>query len=276
MRVKISAKDINFYEAFYRENGYIVVEDLFSSEECEAVLGIYKRYAKPDFRGIMNLERGTVEYKETVDGKEVAERLTVDEEDTSAVWRMVSNSRVVKILDVLQGAEAVHLQSMLLFKEAGSPYAKQAWNPHQDNAYPQADYGMYITGNIAFADQDPSNGGMYIYPGSHLEPILPNVPVKSFNEKPGSNPGHCVEVPPQYGAVDLCLKKGAVLFLHGNAIHASYQNNSNRSRPMLLVPYGTRGISRAKQFISGAVARRMEASLRRGHRSWKEAFLALR
>lgn len=271
MGARITESEIGFYNL----TGYLVVEDLFSTQQCEAVLKIYKRYAQPDFRGIMNLERGTVEYKETVEGKEVVERLTVDEEDANTVWRMVSDPRMVEILVALQGAEAVHLQSMLLFKEAGSPYAKQAWNPHQDNAYPRADYGMYITGNIAFADQDPTNGGMFIYPGSHREPILPNVPVKSFNEKPGSNPGHCVEVPPQYRAVDLCLKKGAVLFLHGNVIHASYPNDSNRSRPMLLVPYGTRGISQGKQFIPGAVARRMEASLRGGHRSWKEAFLDL-
>ncbi len=241
----------------YRESGFTVVENIFSSDECEAIVKVYEKYAKDDFRGIMNLDRGYVEYGEEYRG--------VFFEESELVKNALRHSQIVVILDALQGAETVLLQSMLLFKRAGTPYAKQAWNPHQDNAYPQADYGMYITGNICFSDQDPENGGMYIYPGSHREPILPNIKVKSFNESPGTNPGHCVEVPEQYKdkKTDLIMKRGSVLFLHGNVIHGSYPNNSlTRSRPMLLIPYGTKGISEGKNFISGNVAQRKEMPLR--------------
>ena len=44
---------------------------------------------------------------------------------------------MVHILETLTNAKVVGLMSQILFKEAGSPYASQAWNPHQDNSYPQ-------------------------------------------------------------------------------------------------------------------------------------------
>lgn len=256
------------WRKFYNENGFVVIESVFDFMNCDEAVRIYEKYAMPDFRGIMNLDRGIVEYREfgkTVGGFEIVGTIQVDSADSDFVGCILRFKKVVVILDILQDAETVLLQSMFLFKRAGTPFAKQAWNPHQDNAYPMADYGMYITGNICFSDQDPDNGGMYIYPGSHREPILPNTPVKSFHEEAGTNPGHCVLVPEKYKykKTDLIMKRGGVLFLHGNVIHGSYPNNSLiRSRPMLLIPYGTKGISKCKNFLPGKVAQRKEMPLR--------------
>ncbi len=268
----------------YERDGYLVVENVFAPEECDRINAIYHRYASWDFKGIMNLERGgVVEHIDFADDWEIIQRRKVKADDADAVWRMVSDPRMTEMLETLQKAEVVHLQSMLLFKEAGSPYAAQSWNPHQDNAYPEADAGLYITGNIAFADQDEENGCMRIYPGTHrLGTLRPKELVTSFREIPGGRPGHPVEIPEEYNKpVTLYLKKGSALFLNGDVIHDSYPNRSrDRSRPMLLVPYGTRGISKCKGirgrgFQAGAIARRMEASLRGGHPSWKDAVIPL-
>ncbi|MEK7503315.1 MAG: phytanoyl-CoA dioxygenase family protein [Patescibacteria group bacterium] len=246
------------WKKFYGENGFVVIESVFDSLRCDRAVKIYEKYAMPDFRGIMNLDRGgRLEY--------VDKNMDIDPVDAADVRAMLKNRKIVVALDILQEEETVLLQSMFLFKRAGTPYALQAWNPHQDNAYPQAPHGWYITGNIAFSDQDPENGGMYIYPGSHREPILPNKPVKSFHEDVGTNPGHCVEVPEKYKdkKTNLILKMGSVLFLHGNVVHGSYPNNSKAlSRPMLLIPYGTKGISQQPGFIAGNIAQRKEMPIR--------------
>lgn len=221
---------------FYQENGYLIVEGILSSEECGAALKIFERHADKDYSAIMNLDREVLEIR-----------------------NIMKNPKLVKSLETLQQAEVVGLQTMLLFKQVGSPYAEQAWNPHQDNAYAQARWGAYITANIPFEDQDLENGCMSIYPGSHVEEILPNETVKSFREEAGTRPGHCVEVPAKYKKVDLFLKKGSVLILHGNVIHESYPNRSKkRSRPMLLIPY----IIKGEKFIPGKTAQRMEITLR--------------
>lgn len=230
---------------FYRQNGYLIVPEVLTSDQCDRMNAIFEKYARDnndtEFKGIMNLDRQ--DYR---------------------IRHLICFYKIVLILDTLQEAEVVGLQSMFLFKKGNTTYAPQAWNPHQDNAYPRAPWGMYLTGNLAFADQDRDNGCMYIYPGSHMESLLGAKFFKSFHEEPGKNPGHDVSknLPSEYKRIDLSMKKGSLLVLHGNVVHGSYPNRSNRDRPMLLIPYGTKGISQHPNFIPGNTGKREEFSLR--------------
>ena len=221
---------------FYKDNGYLVVEGLFSPEECDNILAVCKSRADKDFSAILNPDR-----------------------EVPALRNVMKDPRIVHILELLQGAEVVGLMSQILFKEAGSPYATQAWNPHQDNAYPQARDGAYVTINLFLEDADPGNGGMYIYPGSHREGTLPFEPTISYREKTGSNPGNRIQVPPQYKAVDLIVPRGGMLIMNSNVVHGSYPNRSTtRSRPLFSISYITRG----EKFIPGNSAKREEIPLR--------------
>lgn len=231
---------------FYRQNGYLVVSDVLTNDQCDRMNEIFEKYAKDhddkEFKGIMNLDR-----------------------EDYQIRCLLCYYKIVLVLDTLQDSEVVGLQSMFLFKKAGTAYSPQAWNPHQDNAYVRAPHGMYLTGNIPFADQDNENGCMFIYPGSHNEDLLPAEFFKSFHEQPGKNPGHDASksLPSTYQKKDLPLKKGSLLILHGNVVHGSYPNSSkDRDRPMILIPYGTKGISQQPNFLAGKTADRKEFSLR--------------
>ncbi|MDP3792406.1 MAG: phytanoyl-CoA dioxygenase family protein [bacterium] len=247
---------------FYDENGFLVVEDVFANDECdravEAFDGHRRKIRDEDYKGIMNLDRA--DYWSHIYGPN--ERWV----HTYVKQMLVKHPAVVIGLEILQRRNVgcvVNLQSMFLFKQAGSPYAKQVWNPHQDNAYPRARQGAYITANLVFSDQDKENGCMYIYPGSHREPLLTAEHVASFHEQPGKNPGHDVtkSLPDKYRAkkIDLPMKKGSVLFLDGHCVHGSYPNVSpNRNRPMLLIPYLTNGY----RFNPGNTGKRKELPIR--------------
>ena len=110
---------------FYKDNGYLVVNVLFSPEECDRILEVCKSHADEKFSAILNLDR-----------------------EVPALRNVMKDPKIVQILVTLQGAEVVGLMSQVLFKEAGSPYAGQAWSPHQDNAYPKARDGAYVTINL--------------------------------------------------------------------------------------------------------------------------------
>ena len=230
---------------FYRDNGYLVVSDVLSSIQCNRMNQIFEQRARDNndkqFQGIMNLDR-----------------------EDYRIRHLMCYYKIVLILDTLLDAETVGLQSMFLFKKGSTDYAPQAWNPHQDNAYPRGPYGWYLTGNIPFADQDKENGCMYIYPGSHIESLLNAEFVKSFHEQTDKNPGHDVSrsLPSKYRSIDLPLEKGSLLVLHGNVVHGSYPNNSVRDRPMILIPYGAKGITQQPGFISGKTGDRREITLR--------------
>lgn len=216
--------------AFYQKNGYLVVDAVIPRDECAAIVAAIVRHVQaendPDYQSIMNFDR-----EDTADGH--------------LIRRLMTNHRVIQIMDTLQGTgkgELVALQSHINCKWAGTASAAQAWNPHQDNANVEAPLGDYITANVALTNQAVENGCMILYPGSHKLSILPAEKMKSFREDPGQRPGHdCSQhIPPEIkaGAVDVPLKQGAVLILHGECIHASYPNlTKDQHRPMVLLVY---------------------------------------
>lgn len=209
--------------SLYRENGYIVLGNFFSPEYCDTLLTLFEFFADKDFSAVMNLDRVVLRVQEDV----------------------VKNRELVAVLEGCAGAELCALMSQVLFKKAKSLYASQAWNSHQDNSYPKAEAGAYITINLFLRDADKENGCLYIYPGTHTRGLLPFEPVMSFRETPGTNPGNKVIVPPEYEdkKVDLVVKKGDVLILHGNTIHGSYPNVSlDRDRPLFSVSYIKLGV----------------------------------
>ncbi len=258
MEYKLSKDQIAFYQA----NGYLVIQELISGEESKMLLKSIRRHANEDFAAIMNPDRED----ELARQAPFSSRESVLE--TAALLRAyMKDARIVSILETLQSREIVGLMSQMLFKEAGSKYANQAWNPHQDNTYPRNKNKQYITTNLFFSRADKKNGSLYTYPRSQNENLLPAKDMISYREAYGANPGNTVSVPKKYKKVDLTFKDGSLLILHGNVIHGSYPNQSKtRSRPLYSCSYMTKG----EKFIPGANAKRMVIALhkskkRRGH-----------
>jgi ectoine hydroxylase-related dioxygenase (phytanoyl-CoA dioxygenase family) len=226
--------------AFYRQHGYLKVAALFSSGECDAILELAKGCANENYGALLNLDR-----------------------EIEEIRSVMKAPKIVSILETLQGAEVVGLQSQTIFKMPGSPFASQSWNVHQDNAYFQSADGVTLNCHIALADHDVENGCLFGYAGSHREGILLFEPTISHNAKPGENPGNKVpkEAIEKYAAakVDFILKKGDVAFMEGNMFHGSYPNCSpDRARPVLTLCYITKG----EHFEPGRTAKRVEISLR--------------
>ena len=217
-----------------------------------------RRHADQDFAVIVNLDR----YEELLrqDEREKTEQVCKEVQETAAYARNVlRNVHMVTVIEQLLSREIVGLSTQYLFKEAGSHYADQAWQPHQDNFYPKNENGLYITSNIFLEDSDRENGTVYIYEGSHQAGLLPAEPRISYREKAGSNPGSLVQIPDEYRdrKKDIFMSKGSVLFLHGNVIHGSYSNISNRSRPWFSCCY----IPKGEKYVIGANAKRQEIYL---------------
>ena len=63
---------------------------------------------------------------------------------------------------------------------AGTPYAEYASNVHQDSSCLEVPSSTDVSAIIAFEDSNPTDRGMYIYPGSHVEPLLSYDPHPSF------------------------------------------------------------------------------------------------
>ena len=204
----------------YDLNGYLVLDNILSADECAQTINIFESYADKKFSAIMNLDR-----------------------KNELVRELVMLPELVDAVEQLQRWGVDSVMSQILFKKAGSDYAGQAWNPHQDNSYPQIPYPLNITTNLFLTNADPENGGMYLFPGSQRERLIQYVPTISHREKPGINPGNTIQIPPQYKQADLIVKSGSVLIMNSHLMHGSYPNNSpTRSRPLFSVSYVTKGV----------------------------------
>ena len=221
---------------FYKENGYLV-KNIFSHEETNTIYDIHKKYADENFSALMHIDR--------------------KEQD---LVNFIKSPKIVSIIESMLDGEAYALMGQMLFKKPGTIYANQAWSIHQDNSYHQSPNGLTITVNIACEDVDVENGTIFLYPGTHKEGLINFQPTKSFREGENQKPGNTIELEEKFlnNKVDLKMKKGDTLFMHGNCAHGSYGNKSkNRARPIYAITY----IKKGEDFAIGKNANRKEISL---------------
>jgi ectoine hydroxylase-related dioxygenase (phytanoyl-CoA dioxygenase family) len=226
--VVISAEQIKFYD----DNGYVVIPDVFDAETCEQIKAEAARVAAEDYRVYLNIHR-----------------------DLPFFMDLAKDPVLIAMVKAVQRHKVVILNDQFLYKKAGTPYARQSWSPHQDNAYVKAPAGAYMQRHIFLDASDPENGGLYYYPGSQREDILPYEYVKSWAEQPDPDgiyrPGWKVQVPAQYRRVDVIAPQGAVCLQHGNVIHGSYPNlTAHRDRQQFSVAYLNEGVSFLKGNLS--------------------------
>lgn len=215
---------------FYDENGYYVVENVLTSEQCDELQKSAEALADQNYSVVLNIHRRLPEFEQIMKG-----------------------DAVVSIIKAVQRSPVCGLNSQFLFKRCNTAYAKQSWTPHQDNSYPRCPKNTYIIAHLSLEDSDPENGGLVFYPKSHNEDILDYVDNKSWKEdfdKQGfSHPGQTIiKIPDQYVAMDMYLKKGSLCLMHGNLIHESHPNLSpTRSRPQFSMAYVNKGVTAFNQ-----------------------------
>ena len=212
----INEKDIEFWN----ENGYLAVENIIDPERCDNYLNL------------------CLDYAENNNNKDLLEMPGIHNK-IPETFDLMKDEKVLSIVETILGGESIGLNTVCVFKKAGTPSAKHAWNPHQDGTYIDIDEDKYCGGNIVLDDHLPDSGCLYVYPGSHLEELLPYEPNISFNLEENTNPGNkVIDIPKKYKKVDLHLKKGSFLLLHYKIIHGSYGNTSDHNwRPILLQSY---------------------------------------
>ncbi len=220
----------------FRDEGYVVLEGVLNIAACKELQEVARRHADKDYSAIINLDRKESKFRE-----------------------LMKSPELVSLLEQIHGGEVVGLMSQMLFTEAGTIYAQQTWNPHQDNAYARNPNGQYVTVYLALSEQTRENGCKYVFRKSHREGLYACEPTPSFREGAGANPGNAIapHILSRFEKIDVPLKIGSALIIHGDTIHGSYPNTSAVGRPMFSVSYITKG----QPFVPGENAQRMEIPL---------------
>ncbi len=236
--------DLSELKKQYEKDGYAVIENFYSKDKCEQIKEYaFKKFAiPPDFSVALNVHR-----------------------ESEFFFKIISDKEIVNLVNDIQDSDFDAVNDQYLFKKANSTYGKQSWTFHQDNSYPRAPKGSYIIVHLAIDDSHQENGGLIFLPGSHKEEILEFKPNKSWREEKHvdgiTRPGQTItseDILNKYPKVDLNLKKGSLVLMHGNLIHGSHPNLSkDQDRNQYSMAYMNKNVD----FFEGINSKRIRVSV---------------
>jgi ectoine hydroxylase-related dioxygenase (phytanoyl-CoA dioxygenase family) len=224
-------------ESFYVENGFAMIEGLWTAQECDGIIQLAKSFpgrATTDFRPLMQPQRTASEFLSAI-----------------------RNRRVIRVVEHFLGCTASGLQIEFFFGHPGT----KGFARHQDNFYVEAGSQAFLSIWSAMTDVTPAMGGLVVYPGSHKFGRLPTRALAGDsgpNQDPNANNEEAVL--PQSIAQEglrVSIPRGAVVLLHADVVHSSLTNQSDRFRYALLCTYLRKGTA----FRPGRSAKREEIDL---------------
>jgi phytanoyl-CoA hydroxylase len=215
--------------AAYRDDGFIVVHDVFSATEVAELRAVTEEFVRKSTAVAANDDIFDLEDTHSATDPRVR-RIKTPHAHHDAYFRASRNPTVVAILEELWGSVRYDTGKLNL-KSAGYG-APIEW--HQDWAfYPHTNDDLAAVG-IMLDDFTMENGPMMVIPGSHQGPIL---------DHHGPDGCFCGAIDPAASKLDLnrampCLgKAGSITIHHVRAVHGSATNFSGADRRFLLYQY---------------------------------------
>ena len=204
--------------ASYHENGYLVVEDVLSAEELQALRDETARIC----RGKRGLVQGLPDFDPSESDEDIIARticVHFPHKISDVMLDAVSQPGIVEVLTQLIGPNVKCMQSMLFIKSAGKP--GQAW--HQDEAFiPTRDCSLTAAW-MALEDATPENGCLWAIPGSHRLRTL--WPFRDHDDERYDCAQESFDFPfTDDDGVMVPAKAGSVVFFNGYLLHRSLPN----------------------------------------------------
>jgi hypothetical protein len=208
----------------FDRDGYLLVDDLFSTGEVSVLLSAVEEAAR--------IDRHTFELKDTA-GR--ASRLSLWSDIGDDVFGAVTASpRIVNAARALLREDVYHWHSKVMLKE---PRQGGAWEWHQDYGYWYHDgcpYPRLVSCMVALDAATRENGCLKVLVGSHLLGRLDHGRVGS---QTGADAERITALEAQLPAKYVEARPGSALFFHCNLLHASEPNLSDRPRRAYICCY---------------------------------------
>jgi ectoine hydroxylase-related dioxygenase (phytanoyl-CoA dioxygenase family) len=204
--------------AFYKENGFLVVEDAFSPGEIDEL----RHEATEICKGTRGPLKGSPELSGDETDEEVLRQILCihfPHKVSELMTRTLKSDPFVEVLTAIIGPNVKCMQSMLFIKAAGKP--GQAW--HQDEVYiPTRDRSL-TGGWIAMDDATVENGCLWVIPGSHKTGTM------YFQEWHGDSRFDCAFEAQRFpytndDAVPVEVRAGSIVLFNGYLLHRSLPN----------------------------------------------------
>jgi ectoine hydroxylase-related dioxygenase (phytanoyl-CoA dioxygenase family) len=212
--------------AFYRDNGYLILEDVLPASRVEAARAVIDEAVDASRALAGNDDRYDLEPGHSAD-RPLVRRLKNPDRHWQVFADIVRSAAVLDRLDALVPVGIRLLGSKLNTKaaRAGSPVE---W--HQDFAFHPHTNNDVLAIGLALDDMDEENGCLLYVPGSHLGPVLDHHQDGVFVGAVSAT-RYADEIS---RAVPAIAKAGGMVVHHGRMLHGSASNRSDRQRRLLL------------------------------------------
>ncbi|MEW6751892.1 MAG: phytanoyl-CoA dioxygenase family protein [Candidatus Latescibacterota bacterium] len=214
--------------AQFRQDGFLLVEDLYTPEEVQLLLWI----------GRADQEKAAM-VRARLDARGGVSKLWLTSQtDHQDVYNAVCHGRrMVDTMEGILGDEVYLYHYKMMVKE---PRVGGAWEWHQDYGYWYNNGCLYpdmASCMIALDRAHRGNGCLQVLRGSHR---LGRVEHGRYGDQTGADPAR-VELARCHLEHRYCeMEPGTALFFHANLLHASDPNTSEDPRWTLICCYNTR------------------------------------
>lgn len=212
--------------ARYRDQGYLLVENVISTEQLAALRRTTDDLIDASRTVTESNDRYDLDEGHSADNPRLT-RIKLPHKLDPIYWDVLVNSRITEVLTDLLGADVALQTAKLNIKAPGGGMAVE-W--HQDWAfYPHTNDDLLAVG-LMLDDVDADNGPLQVIPGSHRGPVL------DHSNRDGVFCGAVDPDDPDFrleDAVTLTGTAGSATVHHVRMLHGSAPNRSRRSRMIL-------------------------------------------
>lgn len=225
--------------AQFRQDGFCIVNNLFSSAEIDAIEAFFEDYK----------QNGESVYD---DGSRLGE-IDITKQQLRAMhphryskqaleWAL--NQRVTTVLHILLKRSPLLAQTMYYFKPPGA----KGQGMHQDNFYLLAEPASCIAAWTAIDPATVDNGCLHVVPGSHRDDIHCPQEAKAEGWMDYGD-SHIRPFPRDAKAIPLEVPRGSTAFFGGQMIHGSGPNRTkSTSRRTFIGHYVDETTSKISKF----------------------------
>lgn len=213
----------------YGRDGHLTVPDVFDRGDVAGALADLDAWSAMALAAMSEAQRSW--YLEQPDAAPILRKLDNPHYHRAIFRGLAAKPALVRLVEDLIGPGVSVYFSQIFFKPAGGGGPKPV---HQDNFYfgPSDPEGV-VTAWIALDDATIENGCLYYGNGTNCGPVLPHTapPDRAFD----------LRIPPEIAAehpmTPAPVPRGGVSFHHGNTLHQSSDNNSERPRRACALHY---------------------------------------
>lgn len=215
---------------FFQMNGFVIINKVFDQTEVDQFLSQFEEISQ----------------KRKSNKLDPFSPLLTAHHRCPHLRKRILSERMLWCVKNLLGGPVDMLESQVMFKPPGTPGTK----PHQDDFFVRSHpSNSILTAWMALERATQENGGLYVYPSSHLNgklkvrrhwhkliSYLPQILSANLNrffrsESEYDNSARVGEfyqtiIPENYERHFATIPPGSIIFMHGDLVHGSSENNT--------------------------------------------------